>query len=392
MKVREEICPYFGECGGCSLQDIEYSEQLDQRKQRLVEYLKYYEIYEKIREFKELVQSPQIWYYRNKMEFSFSQKNNKELILGLHKKQRVKEIVDIKECAIFSKKAIKIARCLLELFNKEGYSAYDVFKRKGGLRHLVLREAKFTQELMINIVTTSAQQLNKEKILKTLQEYIDSGYVKSVYHTINDSPSDAVIFKECSLLAGREYIIEKLGNLYFKIYPQSFFQTNPYCVLLLYQNTQKYSDFNKEKKVLDLYCGAGVFSLFLAENSREVKGIELNSQAVKNAFENAGLNKINNAEFLEGDVAKVLYFKREEFKNTDLIICNPPRAGVNKKVLKRIFEINPKYIIYVSCNPQSLSENLYQIKEKVSIKFIEPYDFFPHTLHLETLAFLEVLK
>ncbi len=391
MKVEEKICPYFGECGGCSLQNIEYSEQLNKKEQNLIEYLKYYEVYEKVKEFKPFVQSPKIWYYRNKMEFSFSQKN-KELILGLHKKQRVKEIVDIKECAIFSTRAMKVARKLLELFNKEGYSAYDVFKRKGFLRHLVLRETKFTQELMINIVTTSAKELDKEKILKILQEDIDSGYVKSVYHTVNDSASDAVIFEKCSLLAGREYIIEKLDDLYFKIYPESFFQTNSECVLLLYKNAQKYSDFDREKNVLDLYCGAGVLSLFLAKNSKKVKGVEIVEKAVLNAFENAELNKIKNTEFIQGDVAKILYFKREDFKNTELVVCNPPRAGMSKKVLRRIFDINPKYIIYISCNPKTLAENLYQIKEKINIRFIEPYDFFPHTLHLETLAFLEVLK
>jgi len=324
------------------------------------------------------------------MEFSFCKQSSGELILGLHRKGRHSEITDIEECLIFSQEAMKISRKILQFLKIKNISAYDIFTREGFLRHMVLRESKFLKQLMINIVTTSKGLLPVEELLDYLKEELKGDYIKSIIWTINDSLSDAVISQDEKLLWGQRFITEKIDSLYFRIYPYSFFQTNSYGVSVLYK---KISDLIKDIKacnVLDLYCGSGGISLYIHKHINHGIGVELNKEAIDNAFENLKINKVENINFFNADVKRFLIEKKGLLQNIDTVIVNPPRPGISKKVLKRILDLNPHWVIYISCNPKTVSENLSWLDfNTYRIKAIYPIDLFPHTSHLECIALIE---
>jgi len=380
----EEVCRHFGECGGCRFQDVDYTTQLVNKQSYLED------LFDKPlgQRLQPIVGSPNIYFYRNKMEFSFS-KNNGQLICGLHNSRNKREVVDIKECKIFSEDTPVILDSLRMFFGKQNTSVHNRFRHKGFLRHLVLREAKNTQDFMVDIVTSSESILDKDMLGQILLSLTLKKRISSLIWTINDSLSDAVIPESWQVLYGGEFIEEVVGGLHFRILPYSFFQVNSYILEDFHKTLQSILNLKGHEKILDLFSGLGAISLVLAHLCDFIWAVEVEPHTVENAYINTALNRINNVSFLSGDVRKVLFNNMRLWKNNiDVVIVNPPRSGVSRKIVQRIKEIYPRRIVYSSCNPKSFSHDIAAFTDSYSVELIRPFDFFPHTPHIELLGLL----
>jgi len=376
-----KVCRHFGECGGCSFQDVPYQEQLRNKEKLLKELCVFNELGVKpksINAFRE-------WFYRNKMEFTFSTDEKGSLVCGMHKKKEKRKVFELKECLIFSSHAGELIEKVTTLFRGK-YSAYNTFTHKGFLRHLIVREAKFTKEIMVGLVTTSEYNLVIDKFLHSLFSLSFGSRIKSVYWIVNDSFGDAVIFENKTLLYGDPFITEQLNAYKFRVYIDSFFQTNVYGIRELYTKIARYAELNGTEKILDLFCGAGGIGIFLAERAHFVWGVELEKEIVANAYVNAELNNIKNISFICSDSRKFLATR--DVSGMDIVVINPPRSGLSKKIKRRLLCVLPPTIFYSSCNSHTLCADLKEFSSHYTIECIEPFDFFPHTSHIECLSLL----
>lgn len=382
----ERLCRHFGTCGGCSAQDIPYPQQLA-RKQQAIETLMKQHHFDTTLDA--VHPSPQIWYYRNKMEFAFFEENG-SVVCGLHKPGRHYEGFSLKECRIFSEEVPLLIAAVEEEARQQQYTAYDKYAFKGFLRHVVVRESKALPQRMINIVTTSERPLDEQSLVQRLTALSLDKKIVSVLWTINDSVSDAVVVQRQKVIFGGDSIEELVGGLYFKIFPQSFFQVNPAALPAWYETIRKYAGLTSSQRLLDVYSGIGGIGLCMARHCDFVWGIELLEELVKNACLNASVNRIKNISFVRGDVSKVLpesgFFKGA----VQVMTVNPPRSGLSKKVIKRMCEVNPATIVYSSCNPASFLQDIKGIMERVPYRLasVEAFDFFPHTPHVEVVGVL----
>ncbi|MDD3296897.1 MAG: 23S rRNA (uracil(1939)-C(5))-methyltransferase RlmD [Candidatus Omnitrophica bacterium] len=377
-------CKHFGDCGGCRFQDIPYKEQLALKQKQVEELAAAIGAQSLVKP----IQSGKEWFYRGKMEFTFRQQE--DIACGLYSRRTKGKVVDIEECLIFSQDAPVILKAIKEFIKQKGYSAYNKYKHKGFLRNLVLRETKFTNQIMLGIVTTSNNSLDKEEFIKILLGLKLKSKIVSIYWIVNDSWSDAVIFEKKELLRGEPFIQETLGDLKFKIGIDSFFQSNPRMIASFYEKIGQYANVTNEKNVLDIFCGLGSIGIFLADKAKYVWGVEIAPEAIDLARKNAELNGKENITFTASDARKFLNTQGVFHRNkTDLLVVNPPRCGLSNKILRAIFRLNPKEIIYSSCNPKALFSDLQELTKGYSLESIEPFDFFPHTPHLECLTFLK---
>ncbi|HDN86096.1 MAG TPA: 23S rRNA (uracil(1939)-C(5))-methyltransferase RlmD [Candidatus Omnitrophica bacterium] len=375
------FCQHFSICGGCQYQDIPYFEQLKMKESQIKDMIDFFELSVELKP----INSYREWFYRNKMEFTFG-KEDSNLICGLHRKKEKRELFNLRECLIFSPCAEPILNKVREVL-KDRYLPYEKFSHRGFLRHLVIRETKFTDEIMIALVTTTQDKLDQEEFVKELVALKLEKKISSLFWILNDRVSDAVIFEEKRLLWGQPFITEKIANLNFRIFVDSFFQTNSYGITHLYKKIEEYAQLTGEERVLDLYCGVGSIGLFLARRAKFVWGVEIKKEIVENAIVNAQLNGIENISFICSDVKKFLVQK--DISNIDIVVINPPRCGLSKKIKKYLLKMPSPRIFYSSCNPYTLFTDLKDFSSLYRIVFIEPFDFFPHTPHLECLAFLE---
>lgn len=378
-----KICKHFGECGGCRFQNIPYKKQLVDKKTRVKDLLLASGFKAKLKP----VSYDKEWFYRNKMEFSFADQEG--LVLGLYSKNQKGKVVDLEECLIFSADAGKILKAVKDFSKEKGHSVHNKYSHKGFLRNLILRETKFTGQIMVGLVTTGQEELDKELLVKELLDLKLKAKINSIFWVVNDSLSDAVVFEKKDLLFGETYLIEKLGDLTFKIAIDSFFQVNPRMIVKFYKKIAKSSDLSRDKKVLDLFCGIGSIGLSLARSAKFVWGVELGEPIVDMAWQNAKTNNIENVSFIASDVRKFLNGPQGKlYKDIDLLVVNPPRSGLSNKVKRAILRLEPGRIIYSSCNPDALFRDLKDLSPTYTPKFFEPFDFFPHTPHLECLTIL----
>jgi tRNA (uracil-5-)-methyltransferase len=383
----QESCPHFSECGGCTHQFISYEKQLELKKEQVLELLVGAGI--KDYEFLGIEKSPEEFGYRNKMEFTFGDyEKGGELTLGMHAKGRSFGIITVNQCQIVDEDYRKILNTVIDYFKEKGLPHYRVMRHEGYLRNLVIRKAKNTGEIMINVVTTSQLSFDMSEILEKLKLLKYDGKLTSVIHIINDSLSDVVQADSMEVLYGRDFITENLLGLNFKITPFSFFQTNSKGAEKLYSIVRSFMADSEEKVVFDLYCGTGTIGQIVAPKAKKVIGVELIEEAVAAANENAKMNGLNNCTFIAGDVAKVITQVKDK---PDIIILDPPRAGVHPVALKYVIEFNAPDIIYVSCNPKSLANDLKTLVENgYTVEKVVLMDMFPHTPHIETVVKLTI--
>ena len=385
------VCPHFGKCGGCSFQNLQYEKQLEIKQNYLLQTLtRIGEVNFDNVQTEPIVPSPDIFHYRNKMEYSFGEVDGK-VVLGLRQRSTPfqkygYEVVGLDKCPIFSPCVDKILPVFIDFARENSLTAFNPGRKKGFLRHLVLREAKNTRELMAMLVTRSGEIPPLVKLAEKL--FSEVANIKSFYLILNDQISDVVSFQKKNFLCGETFINEHMGDLSFKIYPQTFFQPNTRAAELMYRKISEFARQGNCRKILGLYCGAGPIEIFLASFAQEVIGIDSNPVNISNARENAALNKIDNCVFYEGTVGTIL--EKNSFKDVDLLVMDPPRGGITRKAVKRILELNVPRIICASCNPAALARDIKVLSENgYVLKNLVPFDFFPHTTHMETLVLLE---
>ncbi|MBN1620999.1 MAG: 23S rRNA (uracil(1939)-C(5))-methyltransferase RlmD [Endomicrobiales bacterium] len=378
-------CPHFGFCGGCSFLDTAYSEQLNKKESLLKDLIAPF----CSQEINKILPSPQIYYYRNKMEFAFGPDKNEHLSLGLRKKGSFFNVVDIKNCLLLSQSGNHILQSVRDWAKDKNIAPYNSKKHQGILRYLVVREGKKTDNLLLNLITTS--ELKKELVLEVVEKIkfrfpLLTTFIWSRY----DGKSDVAQADVSETLYGPGYIEDLIGNVHFKISPFSFFQTNTLGTYQLYEIIKKLirESCPDAKSVLDLYCGTGGISLYIASVSKKVLGVESNKEAVNDAKENALKNNINNATFMCEKIENITSSLIEK-QETSIGIIDPPRSGLHPKALKYILSLNLPFIIYVSCNPKVLANDLKSLIQTYTITYVQPIDLFPHTPHLETVLMLK---
>ncbi|MCT4542368.1 MAG: 23S rRNA (uracil(1939)-C(5))-methyltransferase RlmD [Vallitalea sp.] len=375
----EASCKDFGKCGGCLYQSLPYEKQLKIKETQVLELMETLGI---DYNYEGITPSPNIFNYRNKMEYSFGDEYiDGPLALGMHKKGGFYDIVTVNDCKIVSNDFNKILVETLNYFTEKEIPYYKKKSHEGYLRHLVVRKATKTNEILINLVSSSQMNPNLEQWIERLSNLQLEGEIVSIMHTINDSLADAVKVDSMKNLYGRDYFIEELLGLKFRISAHSFFQTNSLGAEKLYSVVREYVGETKDKVIFDLYSGTGTITQMLAPVAKKTVGVEIIEEAVEAAKENASLNGLDNCEFIAGDVLKVI----DELKDKpDIIVLDPPRDGIHPKALKKIIDFGVDKIVYVSCKPTSLVRDLDVFLENgYEVDRVRCVDMFPHTVHVE---------
>ncbi len=372
-------------CGGCSYQGVAYEEQLANK------YGEVRALMEKkgldAARLLDIEPAPERYGYRNKMEYTFGDmEKDGETTLGMHRKKHFMSIVTVDECQLVHEDFNLILRGVLDFVIERGYSHYHKKRHKGLMRNLVVRRGVRTGELLINIVTTSEEGFDEDAFVDMIRRLPLEHEVVGILRTINDRLSDAVYCDELRVLAGREYYREEILGLEFRVDAFAFFQTNVDAVEKLYSYALGLIDDFENKKAFDLYCGTGTISQVLARKASEVIGVDIVESAIEGAKAAAELNGIDNCRFIAGDCFKVLESIDDR---PEVIVVDPPRVGMSTDAMDKIISYGVDQIVYISCNPKTLVENLYYMQyygyETVSVK---PFDNFPGTKHVEAVTLL----
>ncbi|NBJ70340.1 MULTISPECIES: 23S rRNA (uracil(1939)-C(5))-methyltransferase RlmD [Clostridia] len=381
----EPQCQHFGRCGGCSWQYMSYETQLKEKTiqvQRLLEEM----------EFDSSVVHPTIetesaWHYRNKMEFTF----NKDGKLGLHEKGNFRKIIPLKTCLITSREMATVSMDIAKWAEKHRLSGYNKETKEGLLRHLMVRQSQATGEMMLALFATERLG-NSHRALSDLTQQIKDKYpyVKSLLWLVNHDIADKVQAQEMHVLYGRDFIYDELGGYRYRLWYDTFFQTNAKQAEKLVNLAIEMAQPKETDKMIDLFCGVGTFSLPFATRVSQLVGIEIVEASIQSAKRNALDNGVSNTLFIAQDARQGLRSVLEKFENPDLLLLDPPRSGAGGKVMRRIARSKPKRIVYVSCNPKTFATD---IKELVpfgyQLEVVQPVDLFPQTYHVECVSLLQ---
>lgn len=384
------ICKHFNDCGGCDSQDKEYKEQLAAKKKALEELFKDTAACA----IEDVIPSPEIWYYRNKMEYAVKRFEGNDLI-GLRKKKRFYRVVDLDECRIFHRGLRDIFAAVKGWIRDAGIEPYDLFRHTGELKYIALRHSRSRDKLMVIAVAAAAEgALESEKAkYKSLAERLKGmPEVSSIYLCVNNGVADVAVTDNLILLSGEDSLKEDINNVEYRIRPASFFQTNPSCCARLYDVIrQEAKRLSAKGRAIDLYCGSGGITLQLASVLDNVTGVDISPQNIDDARESARLNNIGNADFICEDAEAFLLRSKEagSLGSFSTIIVDPPRPGLSKKTKETLLESGASHIIYVSCNAAALKEDMKALQPSYTAEKIVPVDMFPHTRHVETVAVLK---
>lgn len=399
-EVREPVCDAFPACGGCMYQTMAYKDQLSMKAgqvRALIEdalvrggQVKADAPEEANYVFEGIQGSPLEFGYRNKMEFSFGDAvKDGPLTLGLHKKGSTYDVLTTGDCKIVHEDFTKILKCVLEYCREQKLSYYRKMSHEGYLRHLLVRRAQTTGDILVNLVTSSQAEHDFTELVEGLLKLELEGHITGILHIINDSLADVVQSDETRILYGKDYFYETILGLKFKITPFSFFQTNSLGAEVLYSAARNYIGSTKDMTVFDLYSGTGTIAQILADVSKKVIGVEIVEEAVEAARENAVLNHLDNCEFIAGDVLKVLDDVEEK---PDFIVLDPPRDGIHPKALEKIIQYQVPKMVYISCKPSSLARDLeILLAGGYRVEQVQCVDMFPATVHVEVVCLLSKL-
>ncbi len=381
----EPACPHFGICGGCTYQNLPYEEQLALKEAQVKELLD--GVVRDAYEYEGIKKSPRQFGYRNKMEFSFGDEvKDGPLALGMHKRGSFYDIVTVGECQIVDADFRMILGAALKHCQEQGWDFYHKMSRQGYLRHLLVRKAAKTGEILVDLVTTTQQNPDLSGFAECLKKLPLEGRLVGVLHTVNDSLADVVQNDGTEILYGQDYFYEELLGLKFRITPFSFFQTNSLGAEVLYETARAFVGDTKDKVIFDLYSGTGTIAQILAPVAKRVVGIEIVEEAVEAAKVNARQNGLENCSFLAGDVLKAIDLVEEK---PDLIVLDPPRDGIHPKALKKIIDFQVERMVYISCKPTSLVRDLEVLQENgYRVERVAAVDLFPGVYHVETVCLL----
>jgi len=399
----EAPCPYFRYCGGCRFQNLPYERQTGYLAQQVAGLYRHLGGFENV-PIDPLIPAGEPLRYRNKMEFAFSDKRwlvkdddlsrPTDFALGLRTPDNFYKAIDIDDCLIASPETAIIIPLVRDFAREHGLKPYNFKNHTGYLRHLMVRKGVATDQLMINFITAGDTPELLRPLAQILTERLPN--IASIVNTVSYSVSGTTSGEKTRRLAGQDYITDKIGDLTFKISPESFFQTNTRMAKILYDIVKQLARPQSHQVIWDLYCGAGSITLYLARECREVIGLEVIVSAIADARENARINKINNATFIHFDLEKQIRTDAAALENLpkpDIIIADPPRGGLTPALIAAVRTFQPAQIIYVSCNPASQVRDLKDLTAENSYRItaVRPVDMFPHTPHIEVVAALERL-
>ncbi len=397
----EPPCRYFGVCGGCSWQNLRYEQQLYWKRQHIVDSFVHIAKIEP-GEILTPLPSPRIYNYRNKMEFSFGTSrwladeeiisgeeiNNKSFALGLHIPGRYDKVLDIEECHLVDDKAIQILNDIRNMALTMGIQAFNGKIHQGFLKNLVFRIVSSGMTLVILVTKDFTDDSDKEFVDWLFDDLRVKHGISTVVHAVNNSVNTVAV-GEIQRIEGGGFLIEEVNGIKFKISPFSFFQTNTNQLPRFMNSIIELAEFKDSDIVWDLFCGTGAISLLSSGKVKSVIGFEISEDSIKDAMENAKLNNIENVQFRCADLNSKNIGK--EFINIpqcDVILVDPPRAGLHKNLIETLLDIAPRKMVYVSCNPATQARDCGLLSEKYQISKILPVDMFPHTYHIESIALL----
>jgi 23S rRNA (uracil1939-C5)-methyltransferase len=397
----EAFCQHFGVCGGCKWQMLPYSQQLVYKQQQVADQLSRIGQIE-LPEIQPIVGSPHERYYRNKLEFTFSasryrtfeeigdraDKFTPEPALGFHAPGLFDKVVEIHTCYLQADPTNTLLTVLREYTTTKGFSYYDFKAHTGWLRNVIIRVAT-TGQVLVNLVIHNEDEPEREALLQHILDNVPG--ITSLNYTINPKMNDTIYDLDVHCWYGSPFIEERLEDFRFKISPKSFFQTNTYQAEALYRITREFAGLTGTETLYDLYCGTGSIGIFCSAKAGKVIGIELVADAIKDAHENAAINGLTNCKFYAGDVEKVCtdeFFA--EHGRPDVIITDPPRAGMTEKLVNQLLKMRAPRVVYVSCNPATQARDLQLLDVAYRVLKLQPVDMFPHTHHIENVALLEL--
>lgn len=393
------FCKHFDDCGGCKWQNIEYGKQLELKEKSVTDaFVRIGKL--PVSTIKPIIPAPELKFFRNKLEYSFAPQRwltineiekDKEIIqepaAGFHVPGRFDKILNIEYCHLQSDLSNKVRNGLRQFAIDNNFDFNDPYTHKGLLRNLLVKNTLIGDYMLIVVFGE-----NEQNKIKTLMEYLTSGFpeIKSFYYVINEKLNDSIYDLEHFLYKGSKFIREKIGEYSFDFGPLSFFQVNPLQTLNLFNVVRSFCNLKENDVIYDLYCGVGTIGQYVAGNSNKLIGLEVIPEAIELAKHNANLNQIENASYYCGTVEEVL---NEDFFNKegkpDIVLVDPPRAGLHYNVISSILRAEPEKIIYVSCNPATQARDISFLTDKYEIKAIQAVDMFPHTYHVENVAFLQ---
>lgn len=379
-------CKYFYKCGGCSLQHLNYESQLEFKTKKVNDNIKRIGGFDNI-SVCEVIGSDTLYNYRNKAQYPVG-KDEKEITIGFYSK-RSHHIINIEDCLIQNPVNKSIVDQIKELMYENNIQPYDEITHTGLIRHILIRTGYVTKEIMVCIVINGEKFKYKNKLIEKLSSIEN---IVSITINKNTKKTNVILGESIELVYGKPYITDYIENLKFQISPLSFYQVNPIQVKNLYNEAVKLCSLSGNEIIIDAYCGIGTISLFLSQKAKKVYGIEIVEQAIDDAVINAGINNIENAEFIAGKSEEIIpYLYYEKNISADIIVVDPPRKGCEKKLLEVIKEMSPKKVVYISCDSATLARDLKILCDnKYEIKNVKIFDVFIFTPHIETIVLLEL--
>ena len=381
-------CPHFGVCGGCRFQDLAYEAQVGEKERQVRDALV------RIGRFdnpplEPIVPAVSQYGYRNKLEYSFTSTDD-GVDLGFHRAGRWDEVIGLEVCLLTTDLGNAIRDAVRGWAREERLEPYDQATGTGYLRHLVVREGRNTGQVLVVLVTAPGERFETGYFIDVLRRFPE---VRSIHWAINDTPAEQTNLPT-KLLWGDEAIEEEILGLRFRVRPSAFLQTNTEMAERLYTLAREYAGLTGAENVYDLYCGTGTIGLALADRAASVWGLEISEESVACAIENAELNGIRNARFFAGNVGQTIEELREEAGDPDVVIVDPPRAGLAGKALRRTGALRARRIVYVSCNPTTLASDLQVLRDEYgyALERCRPVDMFPHTPHVESVSALSLAQ
>ena len=381
-------CDTFFKCGGCTLRHMKYDYTIELKKKSVQTTLR--KSLNKEININEVIKMDNPLYYRNKLQYPISIDKDGNYKMGVYT-SRTHDIVQTDCCLIQNELIQKIANDIFAFIKQEKIEVYNEKDNTGGIRHLIIRIGKKTNEVLVTLVTNT-EKIKKEK---ELVSFISNKYseIKTIVKNINNKNTNVILGDKNIIIYGNGYIYDYIGDFKFKISAMSFYQVNPIQTERLYSKAIEYAELSGDETIFDLYCGIGTIGICASKKVKKLYGIETINDAIEDAKENARLNNLNNAEFFVGDVEKRLPdFIEEKNINPDVVFIDPPRKGCDEKVIDTLLQIKPQKIVYISCNPATLARDLKLLSQKYEINKLAICDMFPYTSHIESIAILKLMN
>ena len=380
MEEKVTKCSVSKKCGSCQYQGVPYKEQLAAKQKRMKKLLG------KFANVKPIIGMDDPFYYRNKVHAVFDRDKKGNIICGTYE-AKTHKVVPIEECMIEDKISQEIIRTIWDMLKSFRIKTYDEDTGYGLLRHVLVRRGFSTDEIMVVLVIGSPIFPSKNNFVKALRKKYPQ--ITTVVLNVNDKKTSMVLGERDIVIYGKGYIRDTLCGCTFRISPQSFYQVNPVQTEILYKTAIEYAGLGRKETVIDAYCGIGTIGLVAAKRAKNVIGVELNPDAVRDARINAKENKITNARFYQGDAGEFMENMAENGEHADVVFMDPPRIGSDKKFMSSVIKLNPSRIVYISCGPETLARDLeYLTKHGYDVRKIQPVDMFSFTDHCENICLL----